>query len=76
MDRVCSICEGEGEASRVHAIRPEGKWSLGRPLYIWKGGIEGYLGDVGSGVLQWVCLAQNSDNCQAAVDTVMIILGA
>jgi len=56
---------------RVLVGKPEGKRPLGRPKRRWVDNIDLYLQEVGCGVVDWVCLAQDRDSWRALVNAVM-----
>ena len=51
--------------------KPEGKRPLGRPRHRWEDNIKMDLQEVGSGVIDWIGLAQGEDRWQALVNAVM-----
>jgi hypothetical protein len=56
---------------KVLMRKPEGKRSLGRPSRRWEDGIRMDLREIGWGSVQWIQLAQDVDQWQALVNTVM-----
>jgi hypothetical protein len=50
---------------------PEGKRPLRRPRHRWEDGITLYLREIGWGGVEWIHLAQDRDQWQAVVNTVM-----
>jgi hypothetical protein len=65
-----------GEERNVYRVligKPEGKRPLGRPRHKWENGIRMDLREIGWGSVDWLQLAQNRDQWQALVTTVMIL---
>jgi hypothetical protein len=63
-----------GEERNVHKVlmgKPEGKRPLGRPRHRWEDGIRMDLREIGWGSVEWMQLAQDRDQWQALVNTVM-----
>jgi hypothetical protein len=56
---------------RVLVGKPAGKRLLGRPRRRWKDNVKMNLQEVGSGVVDWIELAQDRDGWRALVKTVM-----
>jgi len=57
---------------RVLVRKPERKRPLGRPRRRWEDNIKMNLQEVGCGILDWICLAQDRDRWRALVNAVMI----
>jgi hypothetical protein len=51
--------------------KPEGKRPLGRPRRRWVNNIKIDLREIGSDGMDWIYLAQDSDQWRALVNTVM-----
>ena len=51
--------------------KSEGKRPLGRARRRWKDSIKLDLQEVGYGVMDWIELAQDRENCRALVNAVM-----
>jgi hypothetical protein len=63
---------GEGRGvCRVLLEKPEGKIPLRRLKRRWEDNIKMHLQDVGSGVMDWIDLAQDTDSWWALVNAVM-----
>jgi hypothetical protein len=62
--------EEERKVYKVLVGNPEGKRQLGRPMHSWEVGIRMDLRETGSGIVQWIQLAQNEDLLRALVNTV------
>jgi hypothetical protein len=63
---------GEGRnVYRVLVGKPEGKRPLERPSRRWENGIKMDLGEIGSGGVEWIHLAQDRDRWRAVVNAVM-----
>ena len=62
--------EGRG-VHKVLVGKPEGKRPLGRPRRRWDDNIKMDLQEVGTGVGDWMKLAQDRDRWRALVSTVM-----
>jgi hypothetical protein len=63
-----------GEERNVYKVlvgKPEGKRPLGRPRHRWEDGIRMDLREIVWGSVEWIQLAQDRDQWQALVDTVM-----
>jgi hypothetical protein len=63
-----------GEEKKVYKVlvgKPEGKRPLGRPRRRWKDGIRMDLREIGLGAVDWIQLAQDSDQWPAVVSAVM-----
>jgi hypothetical protein len=64
----------KGEERKVYKVlvaKPEGKRPFGRPRYIWEDEIRMDLRETGWGSVEWIQLAQDRDQWQALVNTVM-----
>ena len=62
-----------GEDRGLHRVlvrKPEGKRPLGRPRHRWEDNIKMNLQEVGSGLGDWMELAQDRDRWRALVGTV------
>jgi hypothetical protein len=63
-----------GEERNVYKVlmgKPEGKTPLVRPRHRWEDGIRMDLREIGWGSVEWIQLAQDRDQWQALVNTVM-----
>jgi hypothetical protein len=63
-----------GEDREVYKVlvgKPEGKRPLGRPRRRWEDGIRMDLGRIDLGGVDWIRLAQDRDQWQAAVSAAM-----
>jgi hypothetical protein len=58
-------------AYRILARNPEGKRPLGRPRRRWVDNIEINLREIGLSGMDWIYLAQDSDQWRALVNRVM-----
>jgi hypothetical protein len=58
-------------AYEILAGRSEGEKQLGSPRCRWEDNIKIYLGEIVLEEMDWVYLAQDRDQCQAFVNTVM-----
>jgi hypothetical protein len=67
---VARVGEGRG-VYRVMVGKPEGRRPLGRPRRRWEDNIRMDLRKVGSGCVDWMELAQDSDRWRALVSAVM-----
>jgi hypothetical protein len=56
---------------RVLMGKPKGKRPLGRPRSRWEDGIRKDLREIGWGSVEWIQLAQDRNQWQALVNTVM-----
>jgi hypothetical protein len=61
----------ERNAYRILVGKPQGKRPLGRPRHRWKDNIRMYLREIGWGDMEWIDLAQDTDQWRALVNTVM-----
>jgi hypothetical protein len=65
-----------GEIKNAHKIlvrMPEGKRPLGRPRRRWLENVKIYLRDIGWDGMDWIDLAQDSDQWRALLNTVMYL---
>jgi hypothetical protein len=60
-----------GEAYRILARKPEAKRLLGRPRHRWVDNIKIYLRQIGWDSMDWIVLAQDSDQWKPLVNMVM-----
>jgi hypothetical protein len=60
-----------GNAYRILVGKPKGKRPLGRPRHRWVDNIKMDLREIGWDGMDWIKLAQNSDQWRAIVNTVM-----
>jgi hypothetical protein len=60
-------------AYRLLVRKPEGKRPLGRPRRRWVDNIRMDLGEVGSGDVDWIGLAQDRNRWRALVNSVLKI---
>jgi hypothetical protein len=58
-------------AYRILVGKPEGKISLGRPSCRWVDNIKMDLREIGCDGVNWIHLAQNTDQWRALVNTLM-----
>jgi hypothetical protein len=58
-------------AYRTLVGKPEGRRPLGRPRRRWLDNIKMNLGEIGWDSVNWIDLAENSDQWRALVNTVM-----
>jgi hypothetical protein len=63
--------EEERKVYKVLVGKPEGKSPLGRPRHRWKNGIRMDLRKTGWGSVEWIHMAQDRDQWQILVNTVM-----
>jgi hypothetical protein len=68
MGRACST---NWNAYRILVGKPEGKRPLGRPTRRWVDNIKIDLREIGWDDMDWIKLAQDSDQGRALVNTVM-----
>jgi hypothetical protein len=71
MGRAYSTNGETRNAYRILVGKPEGKRPLGRPRRIWVDNIKMDLGEIGWDGMDWINLAQNTDQWTALVNTVM-----
>jgi hypothetical protein len=71
MGGACSTYGGEERSYRILVGKHEGKTPLGRPRHRWEDNIQMDLPEVGWGGMDWTDLAQDTDNWQTLVNTVM-----
>ena len=64
---------GRRGAYRVLVGKPEGKKPLGKPRRRWEDNIKMDLQEVGCGGMDWIELAQDSENLQALANAVMYL---
>jgi hypothetical protein len=64
----------ERNVYRVLMGKPEGKRPLGRPRHRWEDGVRMNLREIGWESADWIQLAQDRDQWQAVVNTVMNLL--
>jgi hypothetical protein len=62
---------GERKVNKVLVGKPEGKRTLRRLRHRWEDGIRMDLRDTGWGRVEWIQVAQDRDQWQALVNTVM-----
>jgi hypothetical protein len=63
-----------GEKRNAYSVlvgQTEGKRPLGRPRRMWEDNIEMYFREMGWVAMDWIKLAQNRDQWQALMNTVM-----
>jgi hypothetical protein len=58
-------------AYRLLVRKLEGWGPLGRPRRGWVGSIKKDLGEIGWSGVDWICLAQDRDNCRTLVNVIM-----
>jgi hypothetical protein len=51
--------------------KPEGKRPLGEPRHRWADNIMMDVGEIVSGGMDWICLAEDKDKWRAVVNAVM-----
>jgi hypothetical protein len=71
--RACSTHGEKRNAYKVLVGRPERKIPLGRPRRRWEDNITMDLREIGWGGMDWINLAQGSDQWKALVNTVMYL---
>jgi hypothetical protein len=71
MGRSCSMNGEKKNAHRILVGKPEGKRPLGIPRCRWVNNIKIILREIGWGGMDWIDLAQDSDQWRALVNTVM-----
>jgi hypothetical protein len=59
------------DAYRILVGKPEGKCPLGRPRRRWVDNVRMDHREIGGGVMDWIDLAQDRDQWNALVNTVM-----
>jgi hypothetical protein len=59
--------------SGMHTGKPEGKRPLGRPRRRWVDNVKMERGEIGCGGMDWIDLAQDRDQYNALVNTVMYL---
>jgi hypothetical protein len=69
---MCGSCSTDGRDEKYKMLvgKPEGMRALGRPRHRWEG-IRMDLRDIGWEDVNWIHLAQNRDQWQTVVNTVM-----
>jgi hypothetical protein len=60
-------------AYRILVVKPESKRPLGRPRRRWVDNIKMDLREIGWDGMDWIDLAQGSDQCRALVNTVLYL---
>jgi hypothetical protein len=70
MGRTCST-NGEKNSYRILVGKPEGKRPLGRPRRRWEDNVRMDLREIGWGGVDWIDLAQDTDQWRALVNTVI-----
>jgi hypothetical protein len=73
MGRACST-NGEMNTYRILVVKPEGKGQLGRPRRRWVNNIKVDLSEIGWDGMDWIDLAQDTDQWRALVNTLMHLL--
>jgi hypothetical protein len=71
---MCRACSTNGEKKNAYKIlvgNPEGKRPLGRPRRRWVDNIKMDLREIGWVGIDWIDLAQDSDQWRALVNAVM-----
>jgi hypothetical protein len=71
MGRACSTSGEKRNAYRILVGKPEGKRPLGRPRRRWVDNIKMDLRKIGWDGMDWIDLAQDSDQWRALVNMVM-----
>jgi hypothetical protein len=71
MGRACSTNGEKRNAYGILVGRPEGKRPLGRPRRRWVGIIKMNLREIEWGGMDWIDLAEDSDQWRVLVSTVM-----
>jgi hypothetical protein len=72
MGRVCTTNGAKGNVYRILVRKPEGKRPLRRPRRRWMDNIKMDLyREIGWDDMDWIDLAQDSDQWRALVNTVM-----
>jgi hypothetical protein len=71
MGRACSTNGEKRNAYRILVGKPEGKRPLGRPRRRWVDNIKMDLREIGWDGVDWIDLAQDRDQWQALVNTVI-----
>jgi hypothetical protein len=71
MGRVCSTNGEKRNSYRILAGKPEGKRPLGGPRRRWVDSIKIDLREIGLGGMDWIDLAQDTDQWRALVNAVM-----
>jgi hypothetical protein len=73
MVRACSMNEEMRTAYRILVGKPEGNRQLGRRRRRCKDNIKTHLREVGRRGMDWIDLAQDTDQWRALVNTVMYL---
>jgi hypothetical protein len=71
MGRACSTNGEKRNAYRIMEGNPEGKRPLGRPRRRWVDNIKMDVREIGWDGIDWIDLAQDSDQWRALVNAVM-----
>jgi hypothetical protein len=71
MGRACSLNGAESNTYRLLVLMPEGKTPLGRPRHKWMDNVKIHLGDNGWGGVDWIGLAQDTDEWKVFVNVIM-----
>jgi hypothetical protein len=71
MGRACSTNGAKMNLYRILMGKPEGRRPLGRPRRRWVDNIKIDLREIGLDGMDWIDLAQDSDQCRALKNTVM-----
>jgi hypothetical protein len=67
MDEACSMHEGKRIACRISEGKPEGKMPVGRPKRGWELDVR----EMGRGGMDWIHLAQDTDQWRVLVNMAM-----
>jgi hypothetical protein len=71
MGRACSTNREKRNAYKILVGNPEGKRPLGRPRRRWVYNIKMDIREIGRGDMDWIELAEDTDQWRALVNTVM-----
>jgi hypothetical protein len=71
MGKACSMHRREEECIQGFDGKPEGKRPLGRPRRRWEDNITMDLREIGWGGMDWIHVAQDTDQWRALVNTVI-----
>jgi hypothetical protein len=71
MDRACNTNGEKRNAYRILVGMPAGKRPLGRPTRRWVDNVKIDIREIGWGGMEWIDLAQDTDQWRALVNTVM-----
>jgi hypothetical protein len=74
--RHVALVGDKRNAYRILVGKPEGKRPLGRPRRRWEDNIKMDLREIGWGGMEWIHVAQDSDQWKAFVNTVMNLSGS